>query len=139
MGEGGADPLRPAGPDREAIWKPPSRTWRPSSRHRALLKEEIDEEDIARIVAKWTGIPVSRMMEGEIQKLVQMAERLKERVIGQDEAVRLVSNAILRNRAGLSDPNRPIGSFIFLGSDGRRQDRAGAGRWPSSCSTTRRP
>jgi ATP-dependent Clp protease ATP-binding subunit ClpB len=84
----------------------------------ALLKEEIDEEDIARIVAKWTGIPVSRMMEGEIQKLVQMPARLKDRVIGQDEAVRLVSNAILRNRAGLSDPNRPIGSFIFLGPTG---------------------
>jgi ATP-dependent Clp protease ATP-binding subunit ClpB len=84
----------------------------------ALLKEEIDEEDIARIVAKWTGIPVSRMMEGEIQKLVHMPERLKDRVIGQDEAVRLASNAILRNRAGLSDPNRPIGSFIFLGPTG---------------------
>ena len=84
----------------------------------ALLKEEIDEEDIARIVAKWTGIPVSRMMEGEIQKLVHMPDRLKDRVVGQDEAVRLVSNAILRNRAGLSDPNRPIGSFIFLGPTG---------------------
>jgi ATP-dependent Clp protease ATP-binding subunit ClpB len=84
----------------------------------ALLKEEIDEEDIAKIVAKWTGIPVSRMMEGEIQKLVQMEERLKDRVIGQDEAVRLVSNAILRNRAGLSDPQRPIGSFLFLGPTG---------------------
>src|SRR5271165_855825 len=84
----------------------------------ALLKEEIGEDDIARIVAKWTGIPVARMMEGEIQKLVQMPERLKDRVVGQDEAVRLVSNAILRNRAGLSDPNRPIGSFIFLGPTG---------------------
>ena len=84
----------------------------------ALLKEEIDEEDIARIVAKWTGIPVTRMMEGEIQKLVQMPERLKDRVVGQDEAVQLVANAILRNRAGLSDPNRPIGSFIFLGPTG---------------------
>ncbi len=84
----------------------------------ALLKEEIDDEDIARIVAKWTGIPVARMLEGEIQKLVHMPERLKERVVGQDEAVRLVSNAILRNRAGLSDPNRPIGSFIFLGPTG---------------------
>jgi ATP-dependent Clp protease ATP-binding subunit ClpB len=69
-------------------------------------------------VAKWTGIPVARMMEGEIQKLVHMPERLKDRVVGQDEAVRLVSNAILRNRAGLSDPNRPIGSFIFLGPTG---------------------
>jgi ATP-dependent Clp protease ATP-binding subunit ClpB len=84
----------------------------------AMLKEEIGEDDIARIVAKWTGIPVARMLEGEIQKLIQMPERLEERVIGQDEAVRLVSNAILRNRAGLSDPNRPIGSFIFLGPTG---------------------
>ena len=84
----------------------------------ALLKEEIGEDDIARIVAKWTGIPVTRMMEGEIQKLVHMGERLKDRVVGQDEAVRLVANAILRNRAGLSDPNRPIGSFIFLGPTG---------------------
>jgi ATP-dependent Clp protease ATP-binding subunit ClpB len=84
----------------------------------ALLKEEIDEDDIARIVAKWTGIPVTRMMEGEVQKLVHMPERLKDRVVGQDEAVRLVANAILRNRAGLSDPHRPIGSFIFLGPTG---------------------
>jgi len=84
----------------------------------ALLKEEIDEEDIARIVAKWTGIPVARMMEGEIRKLVQMPERLKDRVVGQDQAVQLVANAILRNRAGLSDPARPIGSFIFLGPTG---------------------
>jgi ATP-dependent Clp protease ATP-binding subunit ClpB len=84
----------------------------------ALLQEEIGEDDIARIVAKWTGIPVHRMLEGEIRKLVQMPERLKDRVIGQDEAVRLVSNSILRNRAGLSDPNRPIGSFIFLGPTG---------------------
>jgi len=84
----------------------------------AMLKEEIGEDDIARIVAKWTGIPVAKMMEGEVEKLVQMPERLKERVVGQDEAVRLVSNAILRNRAGLSDPNRPIGSFIFLGPTG---------------------
>ena len=84
----------------------------------ALLKEEIGEDEIARIVAKWTGIPVARMMEGEIRKLVQMPERLKDRVVGQDEAVRLVSNAILRNRAGLSDPDRPIGSFIFLGPSG---------------------
>jgi ATP-dependent Clp protease ATP-binding subunit ClpB len=84
----------------------------------ALLKEEIDEEDIAKIVAKWTGIPVSRMLEGEVQKLIHMEERLHERVVGQNEAVSLVSNAIRRNRAGLSDPNRPIGSFIFLGPTG---------------------
>jgi ATP-dependent Clp protease ATP-binding subunit ClpB len=89
-----------------------------SVKESALLKEEVGEDDIARIVAKWTGIPVTRMMEGEIQKLVQMPERLKERVVGQDEAVALVSNAILRNRAGLSDPDRPIGSFIFLGPTG---------------------
>jgi len=84
----------------------------------ALLKKEVGEDDIAKIVSKWTGIPLQRMMEGEIQKLVNMPERLKDRVVGQDEAVRLVSNAILRNRAGLSDPNRPIGSFIFLGPTG---------------------
>jgi len=84
----------------------------------ALLKKEIGEDDIAKIVSKWTGIPLARMLEGEIQKLVNMPERLKDRVVGQDEAVRLVSNAILRNRAGLSDPNRPIGSFIFLGPTG---------------------
>jgi ATP-dependent Clp protease ATP-binding subunit ClpB len=84
----------------------------------ALLKEEVGEDDIARIVAKWTGIPLARMMEGEVQKLVNMPERLKDRLVGQDEAVRLVSNAILRNRAGLSDPNRPIGSFFFLGPTG---------------------
>ena len=83
-----------------------------------LLKEEIDEEDIAKIVAKWTGIPVSRMLEGEVQKLIHMETRLHDRVIGQDEAVSLVANAIRRNRAGLSDPNRPIGSFIFLGPTG---------------------
>jgi ATP-dependent Clp protease ATP-binding subunit ClpB len=83
-----------------------------------LLKEEIDEEDIAKIVAKVTGIPVSRMLEGEIQKLIHMETRLQERVVGQDEAVTLVANAIRRNRAGLSDPNRPIGSFIFLGPTG---------------------
>ncbi|MBI2680393.1 MAG: ATP-dependent chaperone ClpB [Candidatus Solibacter usitatus] len=84
----------------------------------AMLKEEIDEEDIARIVAKWTGIPVSRMLEGEIQKLIHMETRLEERVIGQNPAVTLVANAIRRNRAGLGDPNRPIGSFIFLGPTG---------------------
>jgi ATP-dependent Clp protease ATP-binding subunit ClpB len=89
-----------------------------SVKENGLLKEEIGEDDIARIVAKWTGIPVTRMMEGEIQKLVQMPERLKDRVVGQEAAVQLVSNAILRNRAGLSDPNRPIGSFIFLGPTG---------------------
>jgi ATP-dependent Clp protease ATP-binding subunit ClpB len=83
-----------------------------------MLKEEVDEEDIAEVVAKWTNIPVSRLMEGEIQKLIHMEERLHQRVIGQDEAIRAVSNAIRRARAGLQDPNRPLGSFIFLGPTG---------------------
>jgi len=83
-----------------------------------MLKEEVDEEDVARIVSKWTGIPVSRMLEGEVKKLVDMENRLHVRVIGQDEAVSHVSNAIRRSRAGLSDPRRPIGSFIFLGPTG---------------------
>jgi ATP-dependent Clp protease ATP-binding subunit ClpB len=83
-----------------------------------MLKEEVDEEDIAKIVSKWTGIPVSRMLEGEVKKLVQMEQRLKERVIGQDAALTVVANAIRRSRAGLSDPKRPIGTFIFLGPTG---------------------
>jgi len=83
-----------------------------------MLKEEVDEEDIARIVSKWTGIPVSKMLEGEVKKLVNMEDRLRQRVIGQDAALERVSNAIRRSRAGLSDPKRPIGSFIFLGPTG---------------------
>ncbi|OGW26520.1 MAG: ATP-dependent chaperone ClpB [Nitrospirae bacterium GWC2_42_7] len=83
-----------------------------------MLKEEVDEEDIAEVVSKWTGIPVSRMLEGEIQKLLQMDERLKMRVVGQDEAIEAVANAVRRARAGIQDPNRPIGSFIFLGATG---------------------
>ena len=83
-----------------------------------MLKEEVDEEDIAAIVSKWTGIPVSKMLEGEMQKLVHMEDRLRERVVGQDEALAAVANAIRRSRAGLSDPKRPIGSFIFLGPTG---------------------
>ncbi len=84
----------------------------------ALLKEEVDAEEIAEIVGNWTGIPVSRLLEGEVEKLVHMEERLHQRVIGQDEAIRAVSNAVRRSRAGLQDPNRPIGSFIFLGPTG---------------------
>ena len=83
-----------------------------------MLKEEVDEEDVARIVSKWTGIPVSKMLEGEVKKLVAMEERLRQRVVGQDAALERVSNAIRRSRAGLSDPHRPIGSFIFLGPTG---------------------
>jgi len=83
-----------------------------------MLKEEVDEEDVARIVSKWTGIPVSKMLEGEVKKLINMEDRLRQRVIGQDEALERVANAIRRSRAGLSDPKRPIGSFIFLGPTG---------------------
>ena len=83
-----------------------------------MLKEEVDEEDVAEVVARWTGVPVSRLMEGEMAKLVRLEEVLHERVIGQDEAVTAVANAIRRSRAGLSDPHRPIGSFLFLGPTG---------------------
>ena len=85
---------------------------------RRMLKEEVDEEDIAEVVAKWTGVPVAKLMEGEVEKLVKMEERLHQRVVGQDEAVRLVSEAVRRARAGLHDPKRPIGSFLFLGPTG---------------------
>ena len=85
---------------------------------RKMLKEEVDEEDIAAVVSRWTGVPVSRLMEGEMSKLVRLEEVLHERVIGQEQAVAAVANAIRRSRAGLSDPNRPIGSFLFLGPTG---------------------
>jgi ATP-dependent Clp protease ATP-binding subunit ClpB len=83
-----------------------------------MLKEEVDEEDVAEVVAKWTGIPVSKMLEGEMQKLVTMEDRLSKRVIGQEEALSAVADAVRRARAGLQDPNRPVGSFIFLGPTG---------------------
>src|SRR6266852_4687218 len=86
--------------------------------HGALLREEVTEEDIAEIVSKWTGIPVTRMLEGELQKLLRMEDNLKQRVVGQEEAVTAVANAVRRSRAGLKDPNRPIGSFIFMGPTG---------------------
>ena len=89
-----------------------------AQREGVMLKEEVDEEDVAEVVAKWTGIPVSKMLEGEMQKLITMEERLSQRVIGQDEALTAVANAVRRARAGLQDPNRPIGSFIFLGPTG---------------------
>jgi len=82
------------------------------------LKEEVDEEDVAQVVAKWTGVPVSKMLEGEMHKLLTMEDRLRQRVIGQDEALEAVANAVRRARAGLQDPNRPVGSFIFLGPTG---------------------
>jgi ATP-dependent Clp protease ATP-binding subunit ClpB len=87
-------------------------------RDRKMLNEEVAEEDVAQVVSKWTGIPVSRLMEGEMQKLVHLEEALHRRVVGQVEAVNAVANAIRRSRAGLSDPNRPIGSFLFLGPTG---------------------
>ncbi len=83
-----------------------------------MVKEEVDEDDIALVVSRWTGIPVTRLMEGETEKLIHMEERLHERVVGQDEAVEAVSNALRRARSGLQDPNRPIGSFVFLGPTG---------------------
>ncbi len=83
-----------------------------------ILKEEVDEEDVAEIVSKWTGIPVSKMLEGDMQKLLHMEDRLRKRVVGQDEAIVAVSNAVRRARAGIQDPNRPIGSFIFMGPTG---------------------
>ena len=83
-----------------------------------MLNEEVEEEDVAEVIAKWSGIPVSKMLEGDTEKLINMEERLKQRVVGQGEAISLISNAIRRARAGLSDPNRPIGSFIFLGPTG---------------------
>ena len=84
----------------------------------ALLKEEVDEEEIAGVISRWTGIPISRLMESETQKLIQMEERLHERIVGQDAAIQVVSNAVRRSRAGLQDPDRPIGSFIFMGPTG---------------------
>jgi len=84
----------------------------------ALLKEEVDAEEIASVVSRWTGIPISRLLEGEMEKLVHMEERLHQRLVGQDEALKAVSNSVRRSRAGLQDPNRPIGSFIFLGPTG---------------------
>ncbi|MCA1553497.1 MAG: AAA family ATPase, partial [Chloroflexi bacterium] len=88
------------------------------SKDGTLLKQEVDAEDIANIVSKWTGVPVSKLLEGEIEKLIKMEERLHNRIVGQDEAIIAVANAVRRSRAGLQDPNRPIGSFIFLGPTG---------------------
>ena len=88
------------------------------SQGETLLREEVDEEDVARVVAKWSGVPVSRMLEGETQRLLHLEEELKKRVIGQDEAVDLVARAVRRSRSGLADPNRPMGSFLFIGPTG---------------------
>ena len=104
----------------------------------ALLKEEVDAEEIASVVSRWTGIPVSRLLEGEMQKLLHMEDGLHQRVVGQDEALRVVSNAVRRARAGLQDPNRPIGSFIFLGPTGVGKTEL-ARAWQSSSSTMNAP
>jgi ATP-dependent Clp protease ATP-binding subunit ClpB len=101
---------------------------------KALLKEEVDEEDIAEVVSRWTGVPVSKLMEGERQKLLQLEGGIHKRVVGQDEAVQVVSDAILRARSGIKDPNRPIGSFIFLGPTG-----VGTEPWQNTSLTTNRP
>jgi ATP-dependent Clp protease ATP-binding subunit ClpB len=85
---------------------------------RKMLKEEVDEEDVAEIVSKWTGIPVSRLLRGEVERLLGLEERLGQRVVGQQHALRVVSNAVRRARAGIQDPHRPIGSFIFIGPTG---------------------
>ena len=106
--------------------KPPPASAPGGRADRRYVKEEVDADDVAEVVARWTGIPVSRLLEGEVEKLIHMEERLHERVVGQDEAVEAVANALRRSRAGLQDPNRPIGTFLFLGPDRRRQDRARA-------------
>jgi ATP-dependent Clp protease ATP-binding subunit ClpB len=105
-------------PDLEQKLKAEQEKLEEFQRDGVMLKEEVDEEDVAQVVAKWTGIPVSKMLEGELQKLVTMEDRLGARVIGQQEALMAVSDAVRRARAGLQDPNRPIGSFIFLGPTG---------------------
>jgi ATP-dependent Clp protease ATP-binding subunit ClpB len=105
-------------PELEAALEEANADLERNQAERRMLKEEVDEEDVAEVVSAWTRIPVSRLLEGELQKLIQMEERLHERVVGQDAAVEAVANALRRARAGLSDPNRPIGSFIFLGPTG---------------------
>lgn len=104
--------------DLEAQLEAGNAALRETQEKRKMLREEVDDEDIAQVVSKWSGVPVARMLEGEVQKLIKMEERLHLRVIGQDEAIVAVANAVRRGRAGLQDPNRPIGSFIFLGPTG---------------------
>ena len=103
-----------------------------------MLREEVTEDEIAEIVSRWTGIPVTRLVEGERDKLMRLDEILHERVIGQDEAVQLVADAVIRARAGIKDPRRPIGSFIFLGPHRCGQDRTGQNPRRRSCSTPRK-
>ena len=118
LGESRGNSLRQAGRTPNATWQQAQKRLAEVQKNGRMLKEEVDEEDIAALVSKWTGIPVGRLLEGEAKKLVTMEDRLRQRVVGQDDALERVANAIRRNRAGLSDPNRPIGSFIFLGPTG---------------------
>jgi ATP-dependent Clp protease ATP-binding subunit ClpB len=125
-------------PDADRRLKAENERLNELQRDKKMLKEEVEEEDVAEVVAKWTGIPVSRLMEGEVDKLIHMEERLHLRVVGQDDALVAIASAIRRARAGLQDPNRPIGSFMSWGppASARRSWRE---RWRSSCSTTERP
>ncbi len=103
------------------------------------MNEEVSAEDIAGIVSHWTGIPVSRLLEGEVEKLLHMEERLHKRVVGQDQAVQAVSNAVRRARSGIQDPDRPIGSFIFLGPTGCGEKPSSPVPWRSSFLMTTTP
>jgi ATP-dependent Clp protease ATP-binding subunit ClpB len=133
-GPGRGNHLRPHAQPAKGAGRRKTRNW-PKSRHEgAMLKEEVDAEDVAEVVAKWTGIPVTRLLEGEKQKLLHMEERIGLRVVGQEEAVQAVSNAVRRARSGLQDPNRPLGSFIFLGPPGWAKP-SWPGPWPNSSST----
>ena len=125
-----------------AIWSPAERELSEASAADAanaadvLVKEEVTADDIAEVVSAWTAIPAGRLLEGETAKLLRMEDELGARVVGQSAAVRAVSDAVRRGRAGISDPDRPTGSFLFLGPDRCRQDRAGQGAGRVSCSTT---
>ena len=121
-------------PTSVAASKPPSR--RRSARALHAVSDGVDENDVAATLNDWTGIPVAKMLEGEAEKLLKMEERLARRVVGQDEAVRAIAKAVRRGRVGLRDPGKPIGSFLFLGSERCRQDRARRRRSPSFSSTT---
>ena len=109
-----------------------------SGKTSSLLRNKVTEDEIARIVERWTGIPVQRLVEGEREKLLHLDEILHKRVIGQDEAVEKVTEAIIRSRAGIANPNRPIGSFLFLGPTGVGKDRAGENLGPRRCLTMKR-
>ncbi len=124
-------------PQLEAQLKQEEERIRNGEQKATLLREEVDEEEIARIISRWTGIPLARLVEGEREKLLHLDETLHKRVIGQDEAVERVADAILRARAGIRDPRRPIGSFLFLGPRAWAR-RNWPRRWPSACSTRRR-